>query len=317
MVKVCRLSEIPPEREGGFVLVAVLWICGLLAVLAATLAISMRAQIRVTANVIESAKAEALAEAGVVLAVMDLRSSRQQRDYAPRIPVGDHAWSCVIAGEGRLRILISDAAGRIDINSAGIPLIQSLIAGLGVPSEKAARLAEAILDYRDTDDERMPNGAETAEYLAAGLGWGPKNAAFQTVDELGQVLGMTPEILDQLRPYVGVHSGLVGIDPIHAGADLVAILRAGWQSSTGAFRSFPKLHPDFSLPAIFIAHSRRRIYELTVEATTTSRAVHATYVVLDLGIRNNTDYQFLRWTRSLRSLSQDKKSQAPNATQGC
>ena len=58
----------------------------------------------------------------------------------------------------------------------------------------AARLVDAIGDWKDADDLRRPNGAEAADYQAAGSPYLPANALFETVPELQRVLGMTPAL---------------------------------------------------------------------------------------------------------------------------
>ena len=55
-----------------------------------------------------------------------------------------------------------------------------------------------------------PNGAEEAAYRAAGLPWGPKNAPFETVEELQQVLGMTADIYKRVAPSLTTYSGEAG-----------------------------------------------------------------------------------------------------------
>ena len=56
------------------------------------------------------------------------------------------------------------------------------------------------MDWVDPDDLSQPNGAEIAEYKAAGLSYGPKNAPFDTVSELQQVLGMTYALYEKIEP---------------------------------------------------------------------------------------------------------------------
>ncbi|NJM34152.1 MAG: general secretion pathway protein GspK, partial [Rhodomicrobium sp.] len=223
-----------------------------------------------------------------------------------RFPLGGQAAACAAPGEGVLHIAIFDEAARIDVNVASLPVLQALLAGLGQPPENAAALADAIIDYRDNDNQPRAQGAEQAEYASAGLGWPPKNAPFQSFDELGQVLGMTPALLEALRPHLGVHSGLAGIDPAHASSDLIGLLRGGWGNSAGAFGDTPQLHPELALPAIFVSASHRRVYSLTVQAATPSRAVYVAQAVVDLGARNSRGHKFLRWTRGSVQISPDQ-----------
>jgi general secretion pathway protein K len=100
----------------------------------------------------------------------------------------------------RVHISIKDEASKIDLNTAPEALLAALFAAVGVNRGKAQSLAAAIADFRDADNMPRPQGAEEAEYRAAGLSWGPKNAPFQTVEELQQVLGVTPEVYDRAAP---------------------------------------------------------------------------------------------------------------------
>ena len=63
----------------------------------------------------------------------------------------------------------------------------------------AAALVDAIVDFRDEDDLHCLQGAEDRDYADAGLPRGAKDAAFEAVEELQQVLGMTREIYDGWR----------------------------------------------------------------------------------------------------------------------
>lgn len=297
----------PNRDERGFILVIVLWVAGLLAVMTASLSLSVRTQVRVAANLAESAKAEALANAGITLAVMDLVAAQRSRDHERRFPVEDSAaTTCSIPGDGTLRISVKDEASRIDMNSAGLPIIQALLVGLGETPEKAAQVADAIFDYRDDDDTPRANGAESAAYRTGGLGWLPKNGPMQSVDELGQVYGITPGILARIRPFVGVHSGLAGIDASMASEKLIAVLRTGLQGISGTFGSFPEFHESVALPAMFVTASRQRVYDLRIEARTSEAAIFVREAVVDLGSRQAPHHVFLRWTRGLAATNLDR-----------
>ena len=80
-------------------------------------------------------------------------------------------------------------------------------------AEDAVTLSERIADFRDIDNLRRLHGAEDPEYLAAGLAAGAKDAAFDTVGELGQVLGMTPALAEAVTPFVTVYNGRSQFDP--------------------------------------------------------------------------------------------------------
>jgi hypothetical protein len=62
--------------------------------------------------------------------------------------------------------------------------------GAGFSADTALSIAARVIGWRDADDVAGPEGAEEADYHAAGLHYGPRNAPFQSVEELRQVLGM-------------------------------------------------------------------------------------------------------------------------------
>jgi general secretion pathway protein K len=268
-------------------------------VLTAGLSVSVRTQVRVAANVIESAKAEALADGGVTLAVMDILAARRSRGHRRRFPADGSAIGCTIGDNGMLIVSVTDAAARIDVNAAGIPLLQALLSGLGEPPEKAAQLAEAIFDFRDADDDRKPNGAESAEYRAAGLGWLPKNAPLQSIAELGQVYGVTPDLLARMRPYLSTHSGLPGVDATLASPALMALLRAGLEGTQSSYGSFPEFHATVPLPAMFVSASQQNTYTLRIAARSAGGAVFVREAVIDLGPRQSPRQVFLSWARGI------------------
>src|SRR5882672_7761736 len=52
----------------------------------------------------------------------------------------------------------------------------------------------------------LQNGAEDADYAAAGLAYGAKDAPFAMTEELLQVPGMTRELFDRVAPDITVYS---------------------------------------------------------------------------------------------------------------
>src|SRR6267154_1219066 len=70
--------------------------------------------------------------------------------------------------------------------------------------------------WKDADDLRRPNGAEAADYKAAGLPYLPANSPFETVAELQRVLGMTPALYARLADNLTIHTRMSGINPLYA-----------------------------------------------------------------------------------------------------
>ena len=204
--------------ESGMVLVIVLWIVTLLAVMAGSFAYSMRVETRLATGTVERAQARALAEAGIAYALAWQLDQETQKQWPPN---GDlREWSF---GGGRLRIQVVDAGGLVNLNTADTALLKALLAAADIDSQDQDRLADAIQDWRDPDDQPLPHGAEAGDYRAAGRP-GPKNAPFESVEELGQVLGMTQKLYERIADVGTVFSYHSGVNPELASAQLLQAL---------------------------------------------------------------------------------------------
>ena len=182
----------------GAALVLVLWVVALLTTVIAAFALTARVehlQGRVTGDL---AGGEQVAHAGIDYALSRMHATPTQpswhADGRPyRWQFDGHAVELRIVDE-------------VDLNKADLNLLQGLLRALGVAPDKAARLAGAIVDWRDVDSLlQVSGGAETADYQAAGLPYGARNAPFDSISELQRVLGMEPELYAQLAPLVTVY----------------------------------------------------------------------------------------------------------------
>ncbi len=198
----------------GIALVVVLWMLTLLAVIAASFTTTTRTETRLARNLVENAKAEALADAAVHRAIVGLLDGDPDARWA-----ADGTLYEFTMDDGTAWITIQDETGKIDLNAGSRKLIAALLDAADVPLAEADGLSDAIIDYRDTDDQRRPNGAEDDDYRDAGLPWGAKDRPFEAVEELRRVLGMTPELYDRISPYLTVYTGQRGVN--------AAALRAG------------------------------------------------------------------------------------------
>jgi general secretion pathway protein K len=300
---VTRISP-PPPRERGFVLLIVIWVTGLLALISASFAVAMRTHIKVTANTIENARAEALADAGVHIAVMDLFATRTNHSREGRFAVDGTATVCRAPTGDLLRIAVEDEAGKVDLNMANERLLTTLLQALGASSGEASAHADRILDFRDADDERRLAGAEQPEYRAAGLVHGPKNAAFHTIEELEQVLGVPAGWIGRLRPLVTVYSGQGGIDPSVASIDLLAALeQSGFPSATRSFgpHSDARSRRSLPVPAEFVAASQGRAFTVRSEARLLHGATFVREAVVEFRATRTSTHVFRRWHRGQAS----------------
>jgi general secretion pathway protein K len=213
-------------RQEGVALVVVLWVIALMAVLAAGFARGTRTEATLAFHQLAAAQAQALGEGGVERAVLELLR-----------PLGEREWRVdgtayrVSLGDGAVDVAIQDESGKVDVNTAADELLTNLFQALGMDADTSVALTDAIADWRDPDDERRLHGAEAADYRAAGLPYGPKNARFDSVDELREVLGMTQAFFQRLRPFVTVHSEQRWINPAVAPRQVLLAV-PGWDART-------------------------------------------------------------------------------------
>jgi general secretion pathway protein K len=198
-----------PRRQRGIALILALWLTVMLTVIASGFAFSMRSEAVAARNMISLAQARAAANGAIERTVFELSristSETWKRDGVA------HAWM-----DGDIGIVTSatDESAKIDINAANEVLLRSAFTNIGgADADLAAHIVDAILDWRDADDLKRPNGAEEADYRAAGLTYKPSNAPFETVTELARVMGVTPAIYARMAESLTVHSAQAGINP--------------------------------------------------------------------------------------------------------
>lgn len=203
------LSRVRDHR--GIALISVLWVLTLLSLIAASFMRTTRTEINLAYNLVENAKAEALADAGVHRVMWSLLQPYENGGW--QIDGTPYVWRY---NGGQVVISVQDEYGKIDLNRADATALRGLLSAIDLPLPEggAAKLSldeidaltDAILDFRDPDDLTRLNGAEDADYRAAGLEWDAKDGFFASETELYQVIGMTPAIYEAIRPAVTVHS---------------------------------------------------------------------------------------------------------------
>ena len=192
------------RRERGIAFVLVLWVIAMLSILLGSFALIARTENLQSRHLFDTTQARYAAEAGLNLAIYELRKSDPLQRW-----VADGRPYRFGYGEAEIEIAITDDSGKIDINTAmnNGDLLTNLFVTHGVAPEQAQALADAVKDWIDSDDLKSPNGAEAADYKAAGLAYTPKNAPFDTVSELQQVLGMTYDLYEKIEPGITIYSG--------------------------------------------------------------------------------------------------------------
>lgn len=214
-------------NDRGAALLVVLVGLALAAAAAGAILLTARSEITETRLHVEAAQARAAADAGVSAAAARLLGQEQPpRRFSFRLDGAEVA------------VAIEDEAGKVDLNEAPPELIDAALRAAGVRGADAARLADAIADWRDDDDERRLQGAEAGDYRRLGR-TGPRNGPMPNLEELRAVAGFPAELLPALRRFATVRSQLPGFDPREAAEELVRLVpseRAYMRSHRIAYR---------------------------------------------------------------------------------
>lgn len=199
------------SRERGFALVAVISIIGILAVIA--MALTERARVG-------TSTAAALLDETRDLFAVQAAIAKAERALAEHPDLGkesqlrlDLVWD-----KRHLDTVITDKAGKIDVNRASSHQLAEGFKALGLDAGDAATLAARTIDWRDPDGHPEPNGAEADEYLAAGFLSPPRNDRFVSLDELETVLGMPRDVPLTLQEGFTVTRPILPTAPFRANA---------------------------------------------------------------------------------------------------
>jgi len=204
----------------GAALLLVMWLIALLASLIGAFALTARIE-RLQERVLSrGAIAGQAARAGLEMAMVKVDDQDPRRRWIP----DGRAYHWSYAGIP-VDVRLVDEQGKIDINAADPALLSALFRALGVPQDQATRVASAMVDWRDADSLTQPQGgAEDPDYASAGLPYGAKDAPFETVAEMEQVLGMKPAIYRLAAPYLTVFTGNGTPDAAFAAAPVLTAM---------------------------------------------------------------------------------------------
>ena len=254
-------------RERGIALVLVIWVVTLLLVIAGSFLYAMRTDARAARNAALIARGDAIAQAAVARALLELFKpqggpSVWKRDGAPR------EWSFDGAA---VAVSFADESAKIDINTANNELLKGLFRFAGMGEDEAAKLLDAVLDWRDQDSLKRPNGAEEPDYAQAGLMGRPANHPFLSTEELQLVLGMRPEVFQRIAPMITVYSRQAGVNPHLAQRSVLLAVPAVTPEQVDAFlaeresaRLEQRVPPIFSAAGSYASYAQ--VAAVTVRA---------------------------------------------------
>lgn len=195
--------------DEGVALVASLWLSLILALLAVAIISITRKTVLENKVQMRIDKAWVQAEAGLAIASYHIADAKIP--WRPRSEV----YKTQIGGQ-EIEIYVYSPSAKIDLNGATSILLANLFRELGYDAELATKFGDRIADWRDTDSLTRLNGAEARAYLEAGLDYGPQNSAFENINQLQNVLGITANILTCVKPYLTIYAASGIVDPYFA-----------------------------------------------------------------------------------------------------
>lgn len=301
-----RAASADPRSLGGgqrgIALIMVLWAIALLTVIAASHAFETRTEALLSANLVDKAKAEAVAEAGVRRAIADLLQSEDS--YFKN----DLSEQSLRFADADLRIAVVSEHGRIDLNAAPDALIRqvaerALSAVTAAEGVTADGVADSILDWRDADKTKRPAGAEDPDYRIAGKSYGAADQAFVSVSELSLVQGIPLDVYRELSRYFTVHTRASRVDPQAASKEVLLAIPGLSPEAVERYIQDRELAGDgassrvpldlLAAGAGYLSRTRPTIYAVLAEARGPGGAVARSGVVVRLARSRQSPYLVL------------------------
>jgi len=161
-----------------------------------------------------------LAEGGTGAARIVLRIDARNNQYDTLDEIWSRSALPISLEDAEIRVTIEDEERKFDLNRIMLPngnapderrlaVFQRLLDTLGI--DRA--VADAVVDWLDSDENPRVGGAESSHYLGLPSPYRAKNDLFDTIGELRLVRGVTAEVFGKLLPFVTVSSsGMVNLN---------------------------------------------------------------------------------------------------------
>jgi type II secretory pathway component PulK len=222
------------RRQSGVILMVVLFFSLLLTASIASFQRQAVMDAMIVRNREDAAQAEALARGGIRIAQAVLIQDRLAEE-AGEVPIDgrEDSWAQLAAtpieaGGGTLQLEIRDSGGRLNLNALFganaegslvpqeqteaflIEMLEKLIGELPVdPGAKALyeprELAANLIDWIDSDEDRMRGGPENAYYEDQDPSYQAANHPLLSVEDLRWIEGFDDALVRRLKPYVTVY----------------------------------------------------------------------------------------------------------------
>ncbi|MEK7309603.1 MAG: hypothetical protein AAB038_02150 [Planctomycetota bacterium] len=229
------------ELFRGSVLIIVLWVIIILTILAVSVSVVASSQVFSARRYRNQVTAYFIARSGIALCLAELNRDKETNTYDALKetwsnkaelfndkPVGSGFLGVAYEYSNQIKTVSSegestvtntfygmiDEERKININTASAAVLETLFQDRASLSPgQAKEIADSIVDWRDTDDTRRDNGAETGYYQSLSSPYPCKNNKFDILEEVILVKGMRPEIFQTVRDFITVYGdGRVNIN---------------------------------------------------------------------------------------------------------
>ena len=179
------------QNRRAVALIAVMWVLVLLAVMVTVATQETYMDTRISMSASDRIRCKWAARAGLERAIAVLESDLRDSDslydsWSAYMAVAD--FNNIVLDGCRFSVSVTDEAGKLNINTITREQL------LWLP-DMTEEIADAILDWRDSDDEARELGVETPYYVNLERGYPARNGEFRTIRELLQVRGVTEALL--------------------------------------------------------------------------------------------------------------------------
>lgn len=217
-------------KQQGVAMVVVLWMIMVMMMIISSLLYSSRTQVQMMDYSRFSAQARAFADAATRYTIMQLYLPQDERQFQMGSSFNEWEYEGNTAS-----VRIVGENGLVDLNKADRKLLQQILFKAGIKDDQAESLLDAIEDFKDPDDLVRLNGAEDQTYEQEGYAAGAKDAPFERMEELQQVMGVDADIYQRLSQYLTVTSGIRGVNPMLAPRDVLLLIAEGDEAAVDAY----------------------------------------------------------------------------------
>lgn len=201
IIKYALLTPSLRDTSGAVALILVMWVMVILIAIVGEFSYSMRTELNITRNFKEEEESYQSALAGMELAKLEIlsadNSSHIYMNDADILVFGEEDEEPVREGElgnSTYSYTIIDENGKMNINTATRQQLKNIIRDSGIDITEVDTIVDSIIDWRDTNDLHLLNGAEEDYYQSLDIPYSSKDGPFDIIEELLLVKGVTPEV---------------------------------------------------------------------------------------------------------------------------